>query len=110
MHDDRATVALQFEHFFAGVRVRRIEINRQTPINHAAVTADKIEISRMAGFEYAISGQTTDGASERHEVFAGHAYDTNTASAGCGGDGCDGIRIKFHAVILADIKKVHGLM
>ena len=47
LQDDRATVALQFEHVFAGVRMRRREVERDAAVERAAAGVEKRHIARV---------------------------------------------------------------
>ena len=63
-------MALQFQHFFAGVGMRRIEINGKTAIDHAAIGLNEIQIGRLPWTELAPFVETADRMHERPQLFA----------------------------------------
>ncbi|MNN25341.1 hypothetical protein D3C81_1388130 [compost metagenome] len=47
LQHDRTAVALQLQHVFAGIGMRRLEVKRQTLVDHAAIGVDEVGESRM---------------------------------------------------------------
>ncbi len=85
LHDYRAAVALQLEHLFAGVRVRRGEVQREAVVDHAAARIEEGQVGGMARLERLAADRAHHGA----HIGAGDAHDANAATARCGSDGGD---------------------
>ena len=94
----RAAVRLQFEHRFAGVGMRRREVDRQTMVDGLFVAAEKRQVGGVARHEWA----ATNCGDQRSEVTPRGANDANGTTAGRGGHSDDGVLVTGqHGAILA---------
>ena len=97
LQHDGAAMALQFQHVFARVRMRALEVDGDALVDDAAVTFRERQIGGVARFELLRAEQ---GRHQGSEVFAGGAYHADTAASGSGGDGGDRGRVEFHGDIV----------
>ena len=89
LHDYRPAVPLQLQHVFAGVRMRRFEIDRQPLVDHAAIGMDEAGIGRMARLQHACRRQAAQRGDQVGDAAPGKADHADAAASGCGGDGGD---------------------
>ena len=88
LQHDRATVRLELEDVFAGVRMRRREEDRQTAVDGVAIGREERDVGRVARRERA---RPRDRLDERRETAARYAHDADRA-APARRDGDDRIR------------------
>jgi hypothetical protein len=86
LHHHRSAMALQLQHFLAGVRIRCREVEREAMIDDIATRIDKRQIGGVARLQRAAAYGAHHGA----DIGAGNAHDADAAAAWCGGNGGDG--------------------
>src|SRR5690606_38208919 len=97
LQNNRTTVTLQLQHILAGIRVRRLEMDSQTAINHTAVSTYKINQGGMTCLQrLALSG--THSLDNGGNIFTGDANNADTTTPWCSSDGSDRGRIKIHGI------------
>ncbi len=91
----RAAVAVQFQHVFAGIGMRRLEIQRQPLVDHFAVGVGERQVGGVARLQDGAAAE--QGLDHRGQVLAGQAHHADAAASGCSGDRGDGGRVEVHA-------------
>lgn len=91
----RATVALQFEHVFAGEGVRPGEIQRQAFIDHLSAAIEERAVVCVPGLQFAAADFDGDPPGQR----PGDPDDTHATPALGGSDGGDGFGSGLHVDI-----------
>jgi len=87
MHDDRAAVALEFEHVLAGKGIRPREEQRQPLVD--GLTGGITEAGQRRVSRLQVLASQGDG--EVGELAAGDSDDTDAAAPARGGDGGDAL-------------------
>ncbi len=92
----RPAMPLEFEHVFAGVRVRRREEERDAAVDHLAVAVEECAVGCPARFERT-RRRAQHSFDHRRDVRTRYAHDADASAPGRRGDGNDRILVGSHA-------------
>lgn len=82
-------MGLQLQHVFAGIGMRRGEVQRQPLVDGLAVGIAKRQVVRLARAQVA----SAQGLHQRGDALAGHAHDAHGAAPRGSGDGNDRVGV-----------------
>ncbi|NYH17813.1 hypothetical protein GGD41_005041 [Paraburkholderia bryophila] len=94
LQHDRTAVALQFDHVFAGVRMRRRKVERDAAVEHVAAAVEERHVARVTRCKRLTGERLHQRLSRRFSRAAERdPHDADAASTGRGGNGDNGIGI-----------------